>query len=82
MPDIVKMFKRAFTQNILLKALSLFTAIVLWIIVSGERDTEWPYLIPLELKNIPADLVITNDIPEFLDVKIQGAKSFMMILVH
>ncbi|MBE9502928.1 MAG: hypothetical protein IME96_01995 [Proteobacteria bacterium] len=72
------MLKGVFTENILLKAISLLTAIVLWFIVSGERNTEWPYLIPVELKNMPANLIVTNDIPEFLDVKIQGAKSFMM----
>ena len=76
--DMRKMLRMAFTENILLKVISLLTAIVLWVIVSGERNTEWPYLIPVELKNMPANLIITNDIPEFLDVKIQGAKSFMM----
>lgn len=76
--DMRKMLKGVFTENILLKAISLLTAIVLWFIVSGERNTEWPYLIPVELKNMPANLIVTNDIPEFLDVKIQGAKSFMM----
>ena len=70
--------KGAFTENILLKVISLLMAIVLWVVVSGERDTEWAYLIPLELKNMPDNLVVTNDIPGFLDVKIQGAKSFMM----
>ena len=76
--NIRRKLEKVFTENIFLKFISLFTAIVLWVIVSGERDTEWAYLIPLELKNIPKDIIVTNNVPEFLDVRIQGARSFMM----
>ncbi len=70
--------KRALTENIHLKALSLAIAVILWGIVSGERNTERAYLVPLEIKGKPQDLIITSNIPNFLDVRIQGARSFIM----
>ncbi len=70
--------KRAYSENIGLKLLSLFIAVVLWTLASGERDTEWAYLVPLKITNRPDTLVITNNVPEFLDVRVQGVKSFMM----
>ncbi len=60
-----------------LKLISLLAAIVLWLIVSGERDTEWSYLVPLKLKNLPQDMIVTNNVPEFIDVRLQGPRSFM-----
>jgi len=70
--------RQAFTANIHLKAASLIIAVILWAIVSGERHTEWAYLVPLEMQNVPDDLIITNNIPNFLDVRIQGPRSFIM----
>ncbi|MBE9536751.1 MAG: hypothetical protein IMF07_06175 [Proteobacteria bacterium] len=75
--DLKKGLLGAFTGNILLKLISLLTAIILWSVVSGERDTEWAFLVPLEVEGVAADKVITNNIPEFIDVRIQGAKTFL-----
>ena len=75
--DLKRSLKGAFTENILLKLVSLLTAIILWSIVSGERDTEWAFLVPLEVEGVAEDRIITNNIPEFLDVRIQGAKTFL-----
>jgi len=75
--DLKRGLKGAFTENIFLKLVSLLTAIILWSIVSGERDTEWAFLVPLHVKGVAADRVITNNLPEFLDVRIQGAKTFL-----
>lgn len=50
----------------------------MWGIVSGERNAERAYLVPLEIKDKPKDLIITSNIPNFLDVRIQGPRSFIM----
>ncbi|MDH3974641.1 MAG: CdaR family protein [Deltaproteobacteria bacterium] len=68
---------RVFTENLHLKILSLLIAIFLWAIVSGERNAEWSYLLPLEKLNQPEALIITNNIPNFLDVRLQGPHSFI-----
>lgn len=69
--------KQAFTENLPLKALSLGIAIILWTIVSGERNEEWSYLVPLDIVNNPEELTITNDVPGFLDLRLQGSHSFI-----
>lgn len=75
--ELTARLKRALTENIHLKILSLFIAIVLWAIVSGERNAEWSYLVPLEVVNNPPELIITNNIPNFLDLRLQGSQSFI-----
>lgn len=69
--------KKAFTENLPLKALSLLISIILWTVVSGERHEEWSYLVPLEIVNQPGELTITNDVPGFLDLRLQGSHSFI-----
>ncbi len=69
--------KRAFTENLPLKALSLLIAIILWTIVSGERNEEWSYLVPLDMVNQPEELTITNNVPGFLDLRLRGSHSFI-----
>lgn len=69
--------KRAFTENLPLKALSLLIAIILWTIVSGERNEEWSYPVPLDIVNQPEELTITNNVPGFLDLRLQGSHSFI-----
>lgn len=66
-----------FTKNLHLKILSLLIAIFLWAIVSGERNAEWSYLLPLETVNQPEELIITNNVPNFLDVRLQGPHSYI-----
>ena len=69
--------KRAFTENLPLKALSLLIAIILWAVVSGERNEEWSYPVPLDIINQPEDLIITNNVPGTLDLRLQGSHSFI-----
>ena len=69
--------KRALTENLPLKALSLLIAIILWTVVSGERNEEWSYLVPLDIVNQSEELTITNDVPGFLDLRLQGSHSFI-----
>ena len=69
--------KKAITENLLLKMASLLVSIILWILVSGERNTEWSYLVPLDIVDQPSELIITNNFPRFLDVRLQGSQNFI-----
>ena len=60
-----------------LKLLSLGFALLLWFFVVGEQKAEVNVSIPLELVNIPADLVIANDIPSNIDVRVYGPRSMI-----
>jgi YbbR domain-containing protein len=64
-------------RNIVLKILALIFAIAMWFFVVGEKGSEVGFLIPLELKDIPADLMITNEVNSHLDVRISGPKTLL-----
>jgi YbbR domain-containing protein len=66
------------TQNWVLKLLSLVFALVLWFFVMGEQKLEVGYAVPLELKNVPQGMMIANDVPSLIDVRISGPRTVLM----
>lgn len=71
-------WRYAFTHNIQLKLLSLVFAFGLWSFVNfGERDTEEALKVPLELRNIPAALVITSPRVDFIDLRVTGPRTLL-----
>lgn len=67
-------------QNWFLKLLSLVFALILWFFVMGERKLEVGYAVPLELRNLPAGLMVANDVPSLVDVRISGPRTLLMNL--
>ena len=68
------------TENWMMKLLSLVFALVLWFFVMGEQDLEKGFAIPVELANLPEGLIVSNDVPSLLDVRISGPRSVLMNL--
>lgn len=66
-----------FRKDWVLKSFSLGFALLLWFFVVGEEKAEMSVSIPLELVNIPAGLVIANDIPSDIDVRVYGPRSMI-----
>jgi YbbR domain-containing protein len=64
-------------RNIVLKILALVFAITMWFFVVGEKGLEVGFLIPLELKGMPEDLMIINDIRSHIDIRITGPKTLL-----
>jgi YbbR domain-containing protein len=60
-----------------IKLLSLAFALVLWLFVMGEQDTEVGYTVPLEVKNVPKGLIIANQIPGHVDVRLSGSRTLL-----
>jgi len=60
-----------------LKIVSLGFAIMLWFFVVGEEKAEVSLSIPLEIVNLPSNLVIANDIPPAIDVRVYGPRSMI-----
>lgn len=63
-----------FTKNITIKIISLILAIALWMFVVGEETAEIGLTIPLEIINVPSDLVVTNDVIQDLNVRVSGPR--------
>jgi YbbR domain-containing protein len=68
------------SENWILKLLSLVFALVLWFFVMGERRQEIGFSVPLKLENIPQDLMLANEVPNLVDVRISGPRTLLMNL--
>lgn len=61
-----------------LKLVSLFLAGIVWFVVSAprrERASERAYAAPLAVVGMPRDLVITNQVPDTVNVRLRGRLS-------
>ena len=68
------------TENWMMKLLSLVFALVLWFFVMGEQDLEKGFAVPVELSSPPEGLIVSNDVPSLLDVRISGPRTVLMNL--
>lgn len=71
------MFK-LITENWTLKLISLVFALLLWMFIMGERRLEIGYRVPLELQNIPVGLMVANEVPSLVDVRVSGPRTLLM----
>jgi len=65
------------TENWSVKLLSLFLALILWFFVTGEQTSEIGFSVPLELKNIPRNLMVVNDVPSVVDIRVSGPRTIL-----
>jgi len=66
------------TQNWILKLISLTFAVVLWFFVIGERKLEVSYVIPLEYRGLAEGMIIANEVPNSVSVRISGPRALLM----
>ncbi len=64
-------------KNWVLKLLSLLFALFLWYFVVGEDKVDMNVTIPVEIVNLPRDLVISNQYKKQLEVTISGQRSII-----
>ena len=63
------------THNWFLKIVSLILATMLWMAVSNEASSEIGLDVPLEYGNIPAQLEITGDMTNTVQVRLRGSSN-------
>jgi YbbR domain-containing protein len=74
----IRRIRRVLERNLLLKVFSLVFAIGLWAFVNlGARDTEKTLLVPLELRNIPDQYVVTSPVVDSVDVRVRGPRTIL-----
>ncbi len=66
--------RRILTDNIGLKLFSLFVAVLLWASVKGGEEREGVLVLSVEPINLPPNLVVVNDIPKDLRIKVRGPR--------
>ena len=62
-------------KNLLLKIVSLCLGALLWYFVVGEDRLDMNIQIPVEILNLPEDLVISNQYKKEVDVSVRGPRS-------
>jgi len=67
----MKMWKRIF-EDIWLKLGAVFLALLLWFHVTTDRSYEHAFFYPLEITNIPDNLLLYEEIPDKVRVLVQG----------
>lgn len=60
-------------RNLGLKFLSTVVAVLLWLLVAGERVVERVMRAPVEFQNLPAGLELVGDPPDTVDVRLRGS---------
>ncbi|MEO7274408.1 MAG: CdaR family protein [Vicinamibacterales bacterium] len=60
-----------------LKTLAIALATLLWLTVAGEHVVERSMRVPLEFRNIPAQLEITGEPPPTVEVRLRGSSAVL-----
>ena len=69
-------------ENWRMKVVALGCATLLWFYVMGERRLELAYAVPVELKNVPQGMVVTNDLPKNIDIRLSGPRALLSDLTQ
>lgn len=77
---ILNRLKTLFLDNYPIKIVSLAFAIILWFYVNSRGGTEMDIAVPLELKNVPARLVVVGDIMDEVTVRVKGRDRILQTL--
>ncbi|WP_305046092.1 CdaR family protein [Geoalkalibacter sp.] len=71
---------KSLTENWILKLVSLVFALVLWFFVIGERQVEVGFSVPIEYLNRPEGMIIANEVPNLVDIRLTGPRTLLMNL--
>ncbi len=66
-----------FVRDWHLKLIALAFSVTLWSFVVGQEKAEIGLSIPLEIINLPSNLVIANDIPSDVEIRVFGPRSII-----
>ena len=65
-------------KNWLLKLISLLLALTLWLFVGGEDRIDKNVMVPIEIINLPRNLVISNQFKKEIEVSVSGPRSLIL----
>lgn len=72
-----KTLKKIFLENFLIKFFSLVFAVALWLHVVARGTSEVNFVVPLELRDIPQNLMVVGQVPGYVDVRLQGQEGLV-----
>ncbi len=78
MQAFFKQIKDFWTRDWILKIISLVIAVVLWLYVGGEDVVDKTVLVPVEVINLPENLIISNKFKKEIEVTVRGPRSLLV----
>ena len=75
--DLFRILRRFASQNIVLKVVALALAVAAWWFVAGETKVLVSFTIPLEIRNVPKDMTVTNKTERQVEVRLSGPSSLL-----
>ena len=76
-PDFLRTPLRLAGRNLPLKLLALALAVSTWWFVAGESKVLVAFNVPLEIRNVPRGLTLTNQVDRQVEVRLQGPSSLL-----
>lgn len=76
-PDIYRFARDAVSKNLGLKVLALAMSVAIWWFVAGESNVQVGFSVPLEIRNVPEGMAITNKVESQVDVRITGPSTLL-----
>ena len=70
--DLFRLLRRLASQNLGLKVVALALAVAAWWFVAGESKVLVGFTIPLEIRNVPRGLTMTNKPEREVEVRLSG----------
>lgn len=75
--ELLKAPMRFARRNLALKLLALGLAVVTWWFVTGESKVLVSFNVPLEIRNVPPGMTLTNKVETHVEVRLQGPSSIL-----
>ena len=76
-PDFLRSPVRFAGRNLPLKLLALALAVSTWWFVAGESKVLVAFNVPLEIRNVPRGMTLTNQVDSQVEVRLQGPSSLL-----
>lgn len=78
----VKKLTDLISKDWMLKFISLGLAVLLWYFVGGEDRVDKNVMVPIEIINLPRDLVISNQFKKKIEVTVSGPRSLILEMAN
>ena len=75
--DLFRIFRRLASRNLGLKVVALALGVAAWWFVAGESKVLVSFTIPLEIRNVPKGLTMTNKPEREVEVRLSGPSSLL-----
>ena len=75
--DLFRILRRIASQNLGLKVVALALGVAAWWFVAGESKVLVSFTVPLEIRNVPRGLTMTNKPERQVEVRLSGPSSLL-----